>query len=304
MKGEKGDKGDKGDTGNTGLDGIIIRRYYWEEGIEAHNDVELVTPGLRYLDYAFNVPVALIGTTPFKVYKCKQTHVTASSKPLTNTTYWEEVNVFKDLFAPIILTNALSADFIDVASIVAKTAFINALTGNQAFLNDLSVKHLDAADGKFSGILQFPFVPLVNNITLDHTTGSGMNKFFVMTNTDPTSLNLRPNDRYSGSPYSSTAVNNYLQLPSDMPDGVIVNIIGDGVNYKNILRPFHLHVADDQGNLILYDTNPDGSYFGSSLLAAHELVFPDLFFIRLLSFGGSWYVIQVMGQFTANTAQS
>lgn len=172
--GTYGDKGDKGDTGKTGLDGIIIRRYYWEEGIEAHNDVGLVTSGLRYLDYAFNVPVALIGTTPFKVYKCKQTHVTASSKPLTNTTYWEEVNVFKDLFAPIILTNALSADFIDVASIVAKTAFINALTASQAFLNDLTVKHLNAADGIFTGAIQMPFVSNLNlTLTSKNAKNSG-----------------------------------------------------------------------------------------------------------------------------------
>ena len=190
-----------------------------------------------------------------------------------------------------ILASSIKAQYIDVADLAANTAFINALT----------VKHLEAADGVFYGTLQFPFVDMVQNITLDHTAGSGTSKYFVMESDDPTSLYLKASDRYSGTPYSSGPIYNYLELPSDMPDGVIVNIISDGKNVKNVLRPFYLHVASGEGNKINYGTNPDSGYIGNSILSAHMLTFPDLFFIRLLSFGGEWYVVQILGQFTAST---
>lgn len=69
-----------------------------------------------------------------------------------------------------------------------------------------------------------------------------------------------------------------------MPDGVILNIIANGQNYKSIMGPVHLHAYF--GNTIMYTTNPTASYQGNSIIGANELIFPDVFFIRLLSFDG------------------
>lgn len=286
--GAKGDKGDKGDTGNTGLDGIVIRRYYWEEGIEAHNDVELVSSGLRYLDYAFNIPIALVGTTPFKVYKCKQTHVTASSKPLTNTTYWEEVNVFKDLFAPIILTNALSADFIDVLSLAAKQAFIEALR----------VKHLDAADGLFSGIMRYPYKNLLDNsmegitdcVTFD------TNDEYTIDEQSPGSLRIPRSARISG--YSSKDRTIIFPVAGNAQDpewtafnGTVINIVSD----------YSIGSVQNLGKVTLSGRFYYGANSGSkTLLSANTLVFDGYFSISLVYYGTYWYLQNVMGNFTAS----
>lgn len=302
-----------GSQGPTGPAGKSIRNTVWQAGKQYYaGDTEV--DGVYPLDIVSDKAM-IIGTSGVNFYMCKTTHTSANNIPLTNTAYWTKLSNISPVVTYLILAEAIKASFIDVQDLVASTvftntlaastAFINSLISQSAFIDNLSVKHLNAADGKFSGILQFPFVPLVTNTVFDYSTGYGATKHYHMTASGATSLHLRASDRGNLNPYQSTKYDIYLQLPDDMPDGVVVNIIGDGYNYKNIFGKFTLHRNNDSvDDKIFYSTVPTGQYMGNSILGAHDLVFNDVFFIRLLSFGGAWYVIQVLGEYTPVSGNS
>lgn len=148
---------------------------------------------------------------------------------------------------------------------------------------------LQAVGGLFSGKLQLPFVNMLSNTY--HIATQNYDYYWALRATDPTSLYIASQDRYEGNPYQSIGHIHHLSLPSNMPDGVIVNIISVGQNYKNMFGAFHLTAGH-----IYYGTNPE-TYYGQSILDAQHLKFKDQVFLRLLSFGGGWYVISVMGTY-------
>ena len=148
---------------------------------------------------------------------------------------------------------------------------------------------LQAVGGLFSGKLQLPFVNMLTNTY--HIATQNYDYYWALRATDPTSLYIASQDRYEGNPYQSIGHIHHLSLPSDMPDGVIVNIISVGQNYKNMFGAFHLTAGH-----IYYGTNQE-TYYGQSILDAQHLKFKDQVFLRLLSFSGGWYVISVMGTY-------
>lgn len=119
----------KGDTGNGG---ITYRISVWEDGMEYHNDSALQTDGERIIDIAVNKAMSFIGDSSFIARKCKITHQADHQLiPLGNNTYWEDVNQFQPIVTPVLLAQAIQASYIDV--------------------DNLYVKHLNAADGTFKG---------------------------------------------------------------------------------------------------------------------------------------------------------
>lgn len=119
----------KGDTGNGG---ITYRISVWESGKVYRNDSSLNTDGERIIDIAVNKAMSLIGDDTFVARKCKVTHTSNSSTiPLGNNTYWEDINQFQPIVTPVLLAQAIQAAYIDV--------------------DNLYVKHLNAADGTFKG---------------------------------------------------------------------------------------------------------------------------------------------------------
>lgn len=120
----------KGDTGNGG---ITYRISVWESGKVYHNDTNLETDGERIIDICVNKAMAMIGDSTFVARKCKVTHESDEQTiPLSNNTYWEDVNQFQPIVTPVLLAQAIQAAYIDV--------------------DNLYVKHLDAASGDFNSL--------------------------------------------------------------------------------------------------------------------------------------------------------
>lgn len=279
----------------AGITGIQYRTTYWQTNVEYRNDQNSIDADPRIIDIATNMPMAFINDPNFKAYQCVRTHTSSNNIPLGLSGYWQEVNTMSPIVTAFILASSIKAQYIDVADLASNTAFINALT----------VKHLNAADGMFSGVLQFPFVSITEGTQPNGTAGGGNTRYYKLLTDGATSIHLPATERGNLNPYSSVKYTNYLELPTNMPDGVIVNIIGDGTNYKNILGDFHLHLPSDYyANGISYATLPTGSYMGNSIATTHELIFPNVFFIRLMSFNGMWYVIQVLGEYSVQNYNS
>lgn len=95
--------GVNGTNGTNGIPGCILRQSEWAAGVEYRND-ESLTSGTRYLDIA----IVTSSANTFKAYKCKKTHTSSSSIPVTNTTYWEVFNSLVPVYTPLIMAqNAL-----------------------------------------------------------------------------------------------------------------------------------------------------------------------------------------------------
>ena len=141
--GDKGDKGDKGDTGDRGYSGCVYRVTVWQTGKQYRNDQYLNTNDVRYIDICVDQPMAIIGQTTVHVYMCETTHTSSNSIPLGNTSYWTELQSAAPMFTPFMLAQAISADYINCAEIAANSAFISALTAEQAFIDALVVTTLD-----------------------------------------------------------------------------------------------------------------------------------------------------------------
>ena len=169
-KGEKGDKGDKGDPGASGtpgqdgrngndgvdgrdgqdgrdgadghdgadgrdgIDGKSIRTTVFGEGIMYYDGSSVSPDGIYYLDIVSDKAVVDLSDTldnDVHFYVCKVTHQSTQGEDLTDTTLWTPMSNLGPIVSPLILTEKLKAKFIDV--------------------DDLHVKHLDGADGSFSG---------------------------------------------------------------------------------------------------------------------------------------------------------
>lgn len=92
-----------GVNGANGLPGCILRQSEWAAGVEYRND-ESLSSGTRYLDIA----IVTSSANTFKAYKCKKTHTSSASIPVTNTTYWEAFNSLVPVYTPLIMAqNAL-----------------------------------------------------------------------------------------------------------------------------------------------------------------------------------------------------
>lgn len=139
-----------GSDGKDGLTGLSIRTTAWESGKEFRNDFYSTSSGVRYLDIAIDKPIT-IGGANVNAYVCIKTHVSSAQIPLGHTTYWQKLSSLGPIVTALVLAAAIKSDYIDVADLVANAAFIQNLTASTAFLNDLYVKHLNAADGSFKG---------------------------------------------------------------------------------------------------------------------------------------------------------
>lgn len=271
-----------GIVGVFGDSGLSYRYSKWEEGFEYRNDNNPFyrdSNGKGIIDVVFADDISIWDpatdpNNPPAAWICRQTHTSASARPLPSqgqsNAYWTAMNSTAPILTALVLARKIKADEIDV--------------------DTLHVKHLDGADGSFSGVLSFPFVGLINNATFDYSTGGGQDMYYTMHN-DVMSVEIYYSDRFYGSPYASTPRYNHFELPSNVPDGTVLNIMAAAINYKDTARPVYF-----SGN-IYYGTNPSGSYMGSSLLKATEIMVKDTFFLRMMSYGGNWYMLSNMGEF-------
>ena len=275
----------KAKDGEPGAAGKSIRTTVWEAGKQYYaGDTQV--DGVYPLDIVSDKAMS-IGVSGVNFYMCRTSHTSSANIPLTNTAYWTKLNNLKPVVTYLILAELIKANYIDVQDLAASNAFIQTLIAQSAFIDNLEVKHLNSADGIFYGMLQFPFADMIGGTI--HQYDDGDNYHYQLAPDRATSLHLKATDRYTGTPYSSGPKYIHLHLPSNVPDGVVVNLISDAYNYKNVVRPFYLH-----GD-IFYETN-DEAYWGQSINMASMITYNDIFFIRLMTFAGKWYVIQTLGR--------
>lgn len=146
LDGLNGKDGKDGAQGPQGIAGCMYRYTVWESGREYRNDSAL-TSGTRIIDVVTTMAVSVGQTSSIRVYMCKTTHTSAAAtKPASGTswqTYWTQMNSLAPTVTPLLLTQKLAAEYIDVKSIAADSGFIE----------NLYVKHLKGADGDFSGTI-------------------------------------------------------------------------------------------------------------------------------------------------------
>lgn len=144
--GRDGQDGAPGADGPRGYSGCVYRLTVWENGKEYRNDSSLQTNNIKYIDIAVDVSIAIVGQQAFHAYMCKVTHTSSSSKPLGHSTYWTEMTSMAPMITPMLLSTAISADYINVGEIAANAAFIQALTAQQAFIDSAVIRVLKTAD--------------------------------------------------------------------------------------------------------------------------------------------------------------
>jgi len=159
-----------------------------------------------------------------------------------------------------------------------------------------------SGDSMFNGTLGMSFVGLSEGTTIEGTyNDNGGVAYLRYLKQNTTSLEIVHTDRYSGSAYSSSYKYQFIHLPTNVPDGTIINIIATGYNYKNIMRPVYISAKrlyyDVSGsysfgndlNYVSYDNSPHSTY----------LAYQSTFFLRLLHLrGGEYYVIQNLGTYS------
>ena len=151
----------KAKDGEPGAAGKSIRTTVWEVGKQVYaGDTQV--DGIYPLDIVSDKAMS-IGVSGVNFYMCKTSHTTSANSPLTNTAYWTKLNNLKPVVTYLILAELIKANFIDVADLVANTAFINALTASSAFIQNLIVNKLRVKDGNdnvllYAGDTTFPLL--------------------------------------------------------------------------------------------------------------------------------------------------
>lgn len=155
-----------------------------------------------------------------------------------------------------------------------------------------------SGDSMFNGTLGMSFVGLSEGTTIEGTYNGDGVAYLRYLKPNTTSLEIVHSDRYSGNVYSSTYKYQFIQLPTNVPDGTIINIIATGINYRNIMRPVYI-----SAKRLYYDVS--GSYsFGNDLNYVSYsdntyLAYQSTFFLRLLHLrDGEYYVIQNLGEYS------
>lgn len=132
-----------GIVGVFGDSGLSYRYSKWEEGFEYRNDNNPFyrdSNGKGLIDVVFADDIAIWDpatdpNNPPAAWICRQTHTSASARPLPaqgqSNAYWTAMNSTAPILTALVLARKIKADEIDV--------------------DTLHVKHLDSADGIFKG---------------------------------------------------------------------------------------------------------------------------------------------------------
>lgn len=141
----------KAKDGNPGEAGKSIRTTVWETGKQYYaGDTQV--DGVYPLDIVTDKAIS-IGVSGVNFYMCRTSHTSAASIPLSNTAYWTKLNNLKPVVTYLILAELIKANYIDVQDLAA----------NNAFIENLFVKHLNGADGTFSGGIKIPFTDIASS---------------------------------------------------------------------------------------------------------------------------------------------
>ena len=147
--GQPGPQGEPGQPGAAGATGKTVRVSVWESGKQYYNGTTAID-GVYYLDVVTTTAISTNGGNGVTYYVCKTNHTSTTFAADLNANKWELLDNTTPVITPFILADKIQAGDIDVESLAA----------NSAFVNNLTVKHLDGADGTFTGGIQIPYVVL------------------------------------------------------------------------------------------------------------------------------------------------
>lgn len=136
IKGSDGVNGKNGEDGKDGLNGKSIRTTVWETGKQYYSGTKIAKDGNYYTDIVTDKEIGTSENVTY--YLCIKDHTSSESITYKNTQYWSKIDdVARPTKIPFILSEKIKANLIDVED----------LTGNNAFIENLKVKHLDGASG-------------------------------------------------------------------------------------------------------------------------------------------------------------
>lgn len=145
--GSDGQDGDDGQHGVDGSPGMTIRTTVWEPNKQYYDGTEEIE-STRYLDIVTDKEMGTDDPNDencVHYYMCTQSHVSSNERTYEDTEFWTLIeDTGKPIKTPLVLAQKIKADFIDVDD----------LSADEAFIENLEVKHLDGADGTFNGIVE------------------------------------------------------------------------------------------------------------------------------------------------------
>lgn len=102
-----------GDPGPQGIQGCIYRRSKHVNGFTYHNDSELTSDGIRYIDLVYIMKDSTMFASHALWFRCKKTHTSSATNApqRTNTgneawlEYWEPMNTLEPLYTPFLLAD-------------------------------------------------------------------------------------------------------------------------------------------------------------------------------------------------------
>lgn len=229
----------KAKDGNPGEAGKSIRTTVWETGKQYYaGDTQV--DGVYPLDIVADKAIS-IGVSGVNFYMCRTSHTSAANIPLTNTAYWTKLNNLKPVVTYLILAELIKANYIDVEDLAANTAFIQTLIATSAFIDNLSVKHLNGADGIFSGGIKVPFassqnLPYLSAGPFISSGYSSMNIYCRYLSTAYGSI-IVDNNNLSSNFNDSFYQARYIYLPQGQAyDGMTFNIFVNKLSYTHYNR--------------------------------------------------------------------
>lgn len=99
--------------GKQGIQGCIYRRSKFSTGFEYHNDTELTTDGIRYIDLVYIMKDSTMFASHALWFRCRNTHNSdANNAPQKSNNgteewlnYWEPINTIEPIYTPLLLAD-------------------------------------------------------------------------------------------------------------------------------------------------------------------------------------------------------
>ena len=286
-----------GVNGADGLNGCAIRDGEWAEGVEYRNDEGLETTGVRFLDVVLVRNDAT--ATGWDAYQCLRTHTSSASLTYTNAEYWSKFSA--------------NMGAIFTSLIIAKNAKIRFLQGNQITVEkpDGTVTagmsgSQDGAKTRFwAGSATPDAAPFrvdengkltASNADISGVIHSSMSFSSVKHLVKVKNYTVDPSKEAFNTIVANGTSNTYITLPdAEKYEGMELNIINPMVTTVYTGRVI-IEIADSLHSIFysmgtaLVNGVVVTTVSSIAQMAKSLMLIPNVM-VKLLAFGGNWYIV-------------